>query len=403
VERSLVLGVDAGSANVAAVLADLAEGAPRIIGIGLVPTNAVRRGLVVDLAGAARSIQEAVSQACAMAGHTGVTRAVVAVSGGHIRSVAGSAEVAVLRPAAGVTPADVRRGLDAAAAVELEPGREVIHVVPRRYRLDGAEGVMNPVGLTGRMLQVEANLITGESLPLRNYLLAAREAGLEVVDYQLAIRAAGEAVLTREEREAGVLLLDIGAGTTGVAVYDRGHLWHAGVIPVGGDHITADIATLLHMPVAAAERLKIERGWASAGLAPDGCFELVSPSGHSVREVADKQLAEIIESRVQEILQLAAREVKRSGYPGLFPAGLVLTGGTAKLNGLVTAAADALGLPARVGTAGGTLAEDPVFATAVGLVAWGSRLVQEEAAAAAEAAKRDHWGRVRNWLKSLFG
>ncbi|HYG57092.1 MAG TPA: cell division protein FtsA, partial [Symbiobacteriaceae bacterium] len=330
-QQSLVLGVDAGSANVVAALADLAGGTPQVIGVGLVPSAGVRRGMVVDLAAAGQAIKQAAQSACDMAGRPEGAPALVAVSGPHVLSLAGTAEVAVHRPTAGVAPEDVRRALDEAAAIPMPPEREVIHVVPRSYRLDGAEGVANPLGLAGRRLAVEAHLITCESFPRRNFLEAAVMAGLEVEDFQVGVRSAGEAVLTREEREAGVLLLDIGAGTTGVAVFDQGHLWHVAVLPVGGEHITADLAALLQVPVAVAEQLKLERGWASKAQAPDTGFELVSPSGQKVREVADKQVAEIVESRVEEILQLAAAQVKRSGYPGLFPGGLVLTGGSAKL------------------------------------------------------------------------
>ncbi|HWI66310.1 MAG TPA: cell division protein FtsA [Symbiobacteriaceae bacterium] len=402
-EGSLVLGIDAGSANTAAVLADLAGGSPQIIGVGLVPSNGVRRGMVVDLTAAAESIRAAVAQATGMAGRGGEAAAVASVNGTHIQSVIWSAEVPVHRPSAGVTPEDVRRALDEAAVVELAAGREVIHVLPRAYRLDQADGVANPLGLAGRRLGVEAHLITAESLPRQNYLEAMRQAGLNVADFQLGIRAAGDVVLTREEREAGVLLLDIGAGTTGVAVYDRGHLWYVSVLPVGGEHITADLAALLQIPVSSAEQLKIERGWAAAEQAPDTGFELVSPSGKSAREVTDKQVAQIIESRVLEILQLAAGQVKRSGYAGLFPGGLVLTGGTARLKGLAPLAADCLGLPARTGAPEGVLVNGPEFATAVGLVQWGARLAQDEAAAAARAAEQNRSARIKNWLRSLFG
>lgn len=402
VERSLVLGVSAGSANAVAVLAELAGGGAQVIGVGTAPCIGVRKGAVVDLNSTAAAMRQAADQACEMAGCTGVTRTVLGVSGAHIQSVVGAAEAPVYRPSAGVSPEDVRRVLDAAAQIQLPPGRQVVHVVPRSYSLDGSEGVLDPLWLAGRTLQAEAHLITGEILSVQNYLKAASLAGLEVVDYQVSIRAAGESVLTREELEAGVLLLDIGAATTGVAVYDRGHLWHVSVIPVGGEHITNDIAALLRVPLAVAEETKLARGWASAELSPDTRFELPTPSGAKVVEVEEKQLAQIIEPRVQEILELAALQVKRSGYTGLFPAGLVLTGGGSRLQGLVSVASDGLGLKARIGVPEQPLINQPEFATAAGLVSWGVRLAADEAAAAAEEAKRDNWGRFRTWLTGLF-
>lgn len=396
-----MLGVDAGSARTAAVLVELTEGGPQVVGVGLLPSAGLRKGVVVDLAAAATSIKEAVAQACQMAGRPGVTRAVMGISGPHLRSVVGSATRPVHRPAAGVSAEDLRAVLkDAADGVDQAEGREVIHVVPRQYQLDQSGPLADPLGLMGRSLTAEAHLITGDSAPVQNYLLAAREAGLDVVDYQVGIRAAGEAVLTRQEREAGVLFLDIGAGTTGVAVYDQGLLYHVTILPVGSEHITTDLAVLLQTPVSIAERLKIERGWATADLSASEPFELPSPSGQRVREVTERQVAEIIEPRVHEILQLSAQAVKRSGYTGLFPAGLVLTGGGSRLRGLLEVAADGLGLPARLAMPEGPLVAGPEFATALGLTTWGARLAVQEAVAAAKDGSR--WPRVKEWVRGLF-
>lgn len=401
-ERNLVLGIDVGSANVVATLAEIAQGEPQVIGVGLMPSAGVHRGVVVDLKAAGEVIRQAVEKAFQMADCSGVTRVVASVSGAHVLSLVGSAAVPVHRPFLGVGPEDVRRALDAAAAVELPAGHEVIHVAPRSYRVDGSGPIRDPLGLAGRMLEVEAQLITGDALPVQNHLRAVREMGFEVVDYQVAVRAAGEAVLTDQEREEGVLLLDIGSGTTGVAVYERGHLYHVAVLPVGGQHITHDIATLLRVPVGIAEQLKRERGWADRTLVPEGTFELISPSGRKVREVSDKRLAEIIGSRVEEILQMAAASVRRSGYVGLFPAGLVLTGGSSRLAGLVEVAADCLSLPTRMGVAQGPLVAEPELATAAGLVRWGARLSRDEAAVTQESAKQERFGRIRDWLRALF-
>lgn len=400
-EPTLVLGVDTGSARTVAVLAEVAEGRPRVIGVGRVPCQGLRRGVVVDLEATAAAIEQAVKQACDQAGCQPVSRAVISISGGHIATVGGSASVPVHRPSHGVAPEDIRRALDSAAAVELAPGRKVIHVLPRAYRLDNADGVADPLGMAGRQLEAEVNLVTGDELPVENGLRAAMRAGLQVSDYLVGVRAAGQAVLTREERDAGVLLLDIGAGTTSVAVYDRGHLWHLAIIAVGGERITSDLAALLQVPVAVAEELKLQRGWASVDLCPDTRFELVSPSGHKVRELDDRQLAAIIEPRVEEILQLAAATIKRSGYAGLIPGGLVLTGGGSQLQGLLEVAADSLGLKARIGIPEGELLGKPEYATVAGLVAWGALLAESEAAATAEEQRRTG-NRIKNWLTALF-
>lgn len=402
VERHFVLGIDAGSTHTVAALAQIADGAPQIIGVGLTPSAGVRRGVVVDLQAAGQAIRRAVDEACKMAECPEVNQAVVAVSGAHLRTVLGSAEVPVLRPTVGVAPEDVRRALDAAAGLELPPGFEVIHVAARRYRLDGNGPVRDPLGLCGRSLEAEAQLVAGDALAVQNHLRVVRSIGLEVVDYQVAVRASAEAVLTDQEKEEGALLLEMGGGTTGVAVYDQGHLFHVAVLPVGGEHITSDIATLLQVPVATAEQLKCERGWAAPAMAPDTSFELVSPSGRNVREVTDKYLAEIIAPRVEEILQMAAAAVKQSGYEGLFPGGLILTGGGSRLSGLAEVAADCLSLPTRIGVAPAPLVSEPELSTAAGLVRWGAVLARDEAAVTQEAKGKNRLGRIRDWLRALF-
>lgn len=409
--ENLVLGLDAGSTHVVAALAERTEGGDaQIIGVGLVPSAGVYRGLISDLGAAADAMRRAADAACAMADRQRVGRAVISVSGAHLRSEVGAAEVPVPRPAAGVSPEAVRRALDAAAAsVTPDAGRERVHVVPRSYRLDGSVPLRDPLGLCGRTLEAEVLVVTGDALQVQNHLRTARHASLEVDDYLVAVRAAGEAVLTPEEREQGVLLLDLGGGTTGVAVYEQGHLFHLAVLPVGGDHITHDLATLLRVPVATAEQLKREQGWASPLLAPEGSFEVATPSGLNRREITVKHVAEIIGSRVEGILQMAAAAVKRSGYAGLFPAGLVLTGGGSRLKGLDAFAGDCLNLKARVGTPASPLAAEPEMAVAAGLALWGARALTpaeaseargEPEAPAQEQPKRT--GRVRDWLKALF-
>lgn len=410
--ENLVLGLDAGSTHVAAALAEVAEdGEPRVIGVGLVPSTGVYRGLISDLGAAAQEMRKAAEAACAMADRPKVDRAVISISGTHLSSEVGAAAIAVPRPAAGVTPELVRRVLDAAAeAVEPRAGRERVHVVPRSYQLDGSVPLRDPIGLCGRTLAAEVQVVTGDALQVQNHLRAASEAGMEVADYLVAVRAAGEAVLTPEERDEGVLLLDMGGGTTGVAVYELGHLFHLAVLPVGGDHITHDLATVLRIPVETAERLKRERGWATPSLAADASVTVPSPSGLNTHEVSEKYVAEIIASRVEEILQMAAAAVKRSGYAGLFPAGLVLTGGGSRLRGLAAYAGDCLNLKSRIGTPADSLAAEPEMAAAAGLALWGARAALEapesgepgdppEAPALARPARA---GRLRDWLKALF-
>lgn len=404
-ERSHVLGVDAGSAHVRAVLTEVSQDGSRLVGFGEAAATGIRRGIVTDLGAAMGAITTAATRACTQAGLTELPPAVIGVGGAHLRAVAGSATVSVHRPAGGVTPLDLRRALDAAAQIDLSEGREVMHVLPRAYQVDGASSVTDPIGLAGRLLQAEVTLVTSDAFAVQNLLRAVTAGGLSLLDYGAGARMAGEAALTELERSSGLLYLDVGGGTTTVAVWEEGHLWDLFVLPVGSDHITADLATVLRIPVSQAEQLKCEHGWAAESQAdPERLIELPTPSGHGTRQVREAELAQIIGSRVEEILQLAAGGVKRSGYTGLFPAGLVLAGGGSQLRGLVAFAGDSLGLPARMaipepdGEASG-----PEWTTAVGLARWGAqRLTLEPAEVAVTLPPAGPLQRMKRWLAGLF-
>jgi cell division protein FtsA len=403
-ERSHVLGVDAGSAHVRAVLAEVSRDGSRLVGFGNAEARGIRRGMVTDLGAAMAAVATAATRACTQAGLAELPGAVVAVGGAHLWSIPGSSTVPVHRPSSGITPLDLRRALDGAAQVELPEGREVIHVLPRGYQVDEAEGVSDPVGLAGRTLRAEVTLVTGDGFAVQNLLRAVTTAGLTVLDYGAGARFAGELLLTSLERESGVLHLDLGASTTTVAVWEEGHLWDLFVLPVGSDHITADLATVLRIPVAQAEQLKQSHGWASASQAdPELQIDLPTPSGAVVRQVPETELAQIIGSRVEEILQLAANGVKRSGYTGLFPAGLVLSGGGSQLRGLLPFASDSLGLPARIASAPEG-APGLEWSTAVSLALWGAQRLtpaEVETAAAAETTAGP-FAKMKRWLAGLF-
>lgn len=388
-----------------AALAEVGAGDPRIIGVGSSPSEGIKRGMVTDLTAAAAAISQAVAQADRGGRLAGEAKAVLGVSGPHVRSVVGRAEVMVEDPSTGVAPLDVERATNSAGSVELPEGRQVIHVIPLGYQLDGAEGVTDPVGLAGRILTAEAHLITVDGLPVQNYLRAAIKAGVQVADYQLGLYAAAEAVLTKEERQAGTLVLDMGAGLTGMAIYAGGRLHHVQLVPVGAEHITRDLASVLQVPVHVAERLKTERGWATVLQCPDTSLELISP-GQKTREMQDRRLAQIIEPRVQEIFHLVAEAVKNAEC-GEVPLGsVVLTGGGARLKGIAEAASNWFGMPARIGVPSGASGDGPEFSTAVGLVHWGAAAVQAGIGATEETGQeqeqQDNRGGHTNWLSGLF-
>lgn len=406
--REAVVGLDIGSTKVAAVVAEIGERPDLgIIGLGVAPNSGLRKGVVVDIEGTSRAILQAVEQAQRMSG-VEITGATISVSGSHIGSLNHRGVVAVSRPDHEIINEDVRRVLDAARVINLTPDREVLHIIPREFEVDGYDGVKDPVGMVGGRLEVEAHMVTAASASLQNLMRAVTRAGLEVEDLWLSSLAAGEAVLTPAEKELGVVLVDIGGGTMDITIYDRGSPWYSGVVPIGGEHITSDIAVGLRVPLPLAEEIKLARGVASPAMAKDEVFQLPNPSGRGTREVPDKVLAGIVEPRVQELISLLAREIKRSGYPGILPGGVVFCGGTANLPGLTDMTAELLNLPVRVGQPGGLaglndIVSGPAFATAVGLVHVASRGVIREVAATGERYESGGlWNRVRNWLNELF-
>ena len=406
-DRETVVGVDIGSSKVAVAIAEVHEAVPVIIGRGLAENGGMRKGVVVDIDATARAISAAVQAAQRMAG-AAVRSAVISISGAHLASLNNRGVVAVTRPDREITAADVHRVLEAARVVHISPDREVLHIIPREFAVDGYDGVHDPQGMIGTRLEVEAHMITGAAASVQNLLKAAQRCGLEVDDVYVAALASAEAVLTPAERDLGVLLADIGAGTTDVVLYDSGAPWYTSALPVGGGHLTADIAMGLRLPLPLAEEMKLKHACASAAAAPDEIFEVPNPSGRGVREVPAKVLAGIVEPRAQEMIVLLAREIERSGYRSMIPSGLVLTGGGARLAGLAEMASEILDMPCRlagprvIGSAVAAEVSGPDFATVVGLVHRGAYDYARTAAAAAQAEGGTFFQRLRRWLRELF-
>lgn len=407
--RDAVVGLDIGSTKVAAVVAEFADHEPAVIGLGVARNSGLRKGVVVDIEGTARSILLAVEQAQRMSG-VEITGAVISSSGSHVGSLNNRGVVAVSRQDREITPEDVRRVLEAARVINLTADREVLHIIPREYEVDGYDGVKDPVGMVGGRLEVEAHMITAASASLQNLMRAVTRAGLEVEDLWLSALASGEAVLTPEEKELGVVLCDIGGGTTDIAIYDKGSPWYCSVLPMGGEHITSDVAVGLKVSLPMAEEIKVERGCGKVQLAGDESFELPIQSGRGTRGVPDKLLASIIEPRVQELVTFIGREIKRSNYNGLLPGGLVLCGGTAQLPGVVDVFSEMLDLPVRIGAPQGLagmndIVAGPGFATSVGLVRLALRSPMREVAASRQREKPPGLGifqRLRDWWDETF-
>lgn len=402
--RDVVAALDVGTTKVLALVAQVERGQLNVIGLGTAPSRGMRKGVVVDIESTVRAVREAVEKAERMCGFP-VEAVRVSVGGGHVQSQNTRAVVAVTGRDREIQPEDVERVLEAARVINLPPDREILHVVPRQYIVDGYDGIRDPVGMTGSRLEVEAHVVTAAGAALQNLFRSVERAGLEVEEAVFGPLAAAEAVLYEDERELGVALADIGGGTTGVAVYSRGSLAHSFVLPAGGEYITTDIAIGLRTSLAQAEVVKIEHGWAGVALVPEGhAFPVPGVGGQGIHQVLAKDLAEIIEARLRELLAGLRDALEGAGFGQNLPGGVVLTGGVAATRGIARVAAEETGLPARVGVAehlGGLqdLAASPAYATGVGLLVHGARRRAEGTGRFRRGVRLE---RLREWFRELF-
>lgn len=402
-ERTIV-GIDVGTTKVCTLVGEVdEEGALHIVGVGVVPSKGLRKGMVVNVSETTEAIAASVEKAERVSGYE-IGRAHVGVAGAHISSFNSRGVVAVSRGHS-ITQDDVDRVLDAALAIAIPHNREVIHVIPRGYTVDGQDGVREPLGMHGFRLEVEAHIITGAATSIYNLVKCINQVGIEIDELVLAPLASGEAVLTDNEREMGVVLTDIGGGTTDMAIFIEGSIWHTVVLPIGGNHLTNDVAVGLRAPFATAEEIKEKYGYArSEGVAADETIDVAVFGWDSWQAISRRFLSEIIEARATEIFSIMLQEVKRSGYDGLLPAGVVLCGGTAQLAGIRELGREILQLPARIGAPRDLqglvdVLSSPAYATSVGLLLWRLR---EEAALPPRERPGGLWQRVVQWLRSFL-
>lgn len=376
----IVVGIDVGTTKVCTLVGEIsADENIRIIGVGIEEALGMSKGMVVDVALATDAVRAAKRAAERTSGYE-IGRAYVSVAGKHVESINSRGVTGLNQTRGAIEQADIERALEAARAIALPHNREILHVIPRTFTVDGQENIRNPLGLHAYRLEVEAHIITAASSSLRNLEKCVKDAGLDVDRFVLNPLASGEAVLTDAERESGVVIVDIGGGTTDIAVMIEGTIWHTTVIEVGGNHITNDIAHVLHLPAAEAERIKIDYGNSQPDTVPTDQIVTINPFGQdmSTRLLA-YDLAQIIEARVDEIFTLVMQDLKRSGYDGLLPAGVVLTGGTSALKGIRHNASNILHMPARVAhpeqiTGLVDKLKIPQHATGVGLLQFARRL-----------------------------
>jgi cell division protein FtsA len=348
----------------------------RIIGLGTIPTKGMRKGGVVSLEGVVRTIADAKEKAERTSGLE-ITSALVNISGSHVSSMNSTGMAGVSGRTIGAD--DVNRALDAARSFAIPYNREVLHVIPRGFVIDGQDGIKDAIGMHGFRLEVEAHIVTAGTTARRNLEKCVEAAGILVDGWVLSSLAAGALVLTETEKEMGVVICDIGAGTTDLAIYIEGSVWHTAVIPVGGDHITNDVAQGLHLPLETSEEIKISHGHAMKEAVEPSKTLMVRPFG-SDRPVQIRQteLASIIEARIEELFGLVKQEIKRSGYDGLLPAGIVITGGSMQLPGIRDVAGKILQLPIRLAQPDNLIGlvddlKSPKYSTSLGLLSWALR------------------------------
>ncbi len=402
-ERTIV-SIDVGTTKVCTLVGKMDGGGTlRIVGVGVVPSKGLRKGVVVNVNETTEAIAASVEKAQRISGHA-IERAHVGVAGAHISSFNSRGVVAVSRGHS-ITQSDVNRALDAALAIAIPYNREVIHIVPRGYVVDGQDGVRDPLGMHGFRLEVEAHIITGAATSIHNLVKCVNRVGIEIDDLVLAPLASGEAVLTSNEREMGVVLADIGGGTTDMAIFIEGSIWHTAVMGVGGNHLTNDVAVGLRAPFTTAKEIKEKYGYArSDGVTPGETIDVAVFGEDSWQPVPRQFLAEILEARATEIFNLMLQEVKRSGYDGLLPAGAVLCGGSAELGGMRELGRDILQLPTRIGPPRDLQGlvdalTSPAYATGVGLLLWGLR---EEPREVPTEIPISLWQRIVHWLRSFL-
>jgi cell division protein FtsA len=403
---SVIAGLDVGSSKVATVVARKTPGGVEILGTGICPTEGMRKGSVVNVDATVKSISQSVSEAEKMTGLP-VAAALVGVSGPLIKSFNSHAAVSV-RNEREVTDTDVGRVLELAKAVELPADREILHVLTQEFIVDDMPGIKDPRGMTGIRLDARVHVVTDDLPSTRNLVRCVEKAEINIVDIVLSPLASAEAVLTPEEREVGVALLDFGGGTVDMAIFYDGALRHTFVLPLGGGNITADVAVGLRIPAADAESLKIASGCAAIQkVRRDELVELPGVGGRQPRPIRRQYLSEIIEPRAEEIFTLLRKEILRSGFEEMLGAGIVLTGGGSRLDGLPELGERVFHLPVRRGVPIGIggrveLVNRGSFATAVGLTLYGAKLAESSVSKAGGEPEGGWMARAKRILSEFF-
>ncbi len=406
-DRNLIVGLDIGTSKVVAIVGELrADGALEIIGVGSHPSRGLKKGVVVNIESTVQSIQRAVEEAELMA-NCEIHAVYAGIAGSHVRSLNSHGIVAIKDKEVG--PGDVERVIDAAKAVAIPADQKILHVLPQEYIIDSQEGIRDPIGMSGVRLEAKVHIITGADSAAQNIVKCVQRCGLEVEDIVLEQLASSYAVLTEDEKDLGVCMVDIGGGTTDIAVFSGGAIRHTAVIPIAGDQVTNDIAVSMRTPTQYAEDIKIKYACALSQLAnPDETIEVPSVGDRPPRRLARQTLAEIVEPRYEELFALIADELRRSGFEESVATGIVLTGGTAKMEGAIELAEEVFHMPVRLGvpqyvTGLADVVSNPIHATGVGLLLYAKQQAeQNRTAPLLTGGVKNIFDRMKTWFQGNF-
>ena len=406
-KENLIVGLDVGTSKVCVIVAEVSPEGLEIVGLGTVPSNGLRKGVVVNIDATVESIRRAIEEAELMAGCE-INYVYAGIAGGHIKGFNSTGLVAIKNRE--VTEVDIKRVVEQARAINIPIDREVIHILPQEFSVDDQDGVRDPLGMNGVRLEARVHIVTGAISAVQNLVRCCNRCGLNVSDIVLEPLASSEAVLGADEKEIGVALVDIGGGTTDIAIWHRGSIRHTTVIALGGEHLTNDIAAGLRTPSAEAEKIKRKYGCAMAKLvSKEEMIQVQSVGGRKPRELPRQLLCEIIEPRLEEIFQLVNREIHKVGLEDLLSAGVVLTGGTALISGIEELGEQVFEMPVRVGKPNGIgglvdVVNSPMYATGVGLVLWGRRnFFRREFRVRENKVFQRIWERLREVVVEYFG
>ena len=401
---NLIVGLDIGTSKVVSIVAEVsADNEIEIIGLGSCRSRGLKKGVVVNIESTVQTIQSAIQEAELMAG-CNIHAVFTGIAGNHIRSLNSHGIVAIRDNE--VTAGDIERVIDAARAVAIPADQKILHIIPRDFIIDGQEGIKEPIGMSGVRLEAKVHIVTGSVSAAQNIIKCVRRCGLEADDIVLEQLASSYSVLTEDEKDLGVCLVDIGGGTTDLAVFTNGAISHTSVIPIAGDQVTNDIAVALRTPTQNAEEIKVEHACALAQLAnSDETVEVPSVGNRPVRRMSRQTLAEVVEPRYEELFSLVQAELRRSGYERQIVAGIVLTGGSSNMQGVVELAEEVFHVPVRVGTPQYVkglveLIKNPIYATGVGLLLYGLRQQQDRTPSRRiDSGATSVWKRMKSWFQ----